>query len=347
MSPSDAARISHAPSVSISAGRPRIDWVDYAKGIGIFLVVLGHVWRGMAGDDLLKGPVLVRFVDNWIYAFHMPLFFFLSGLFANGAVKYKPSTFLVKRLKGVAYPYFVWILIAGALRSLVYSGPDATLSFLSSYWRVLYEPYDIFWFLYALFIISVAYYVLRRIGLSNLLVAALFLAAYLAFSLADVAFAWHPANNFCQYGLYFAGAAYFSERGWSDFLKSQSAALKVAVITVSMGLLAYLSYRELLVAGEPVIYAAGTGILAVVLASMILERRSTGDFIRRWGTLSLQIYVVHTIAGAATRLALLQIGVSEPIVHLLAGTMVGIYASILIYHAGNRIGFPYLFSLKS
>lgn len=38
--------------------------VDIAKGIGILLVVYGH----------LKNPF-----NPFIYAFHMPLFFFLSG----------------------------------------------------------------------------------------------------------------------------------------------------------------------------------------------------------------------------------------------------------------------------
>ena len=44
----------------------RISYIDIAKGIGIFLVIWGHI--------ILSGPAY-----NIIYAFHMPLFFFLSG----------------------------------------------------------------------------------------------------------------------------------------------------------------------------------------------------------------------------------------------------------------------------
>ena len=44
----------------------RISWIDIVKGIGICLVVLGHVYR--------FNSVLI-----WIYSFHMPLFFALSG----------------------------------------------------------------------------------------------------------------------------------------------------------------------------------------------------------------------------------------------------------------------------
>ena len=49
----------------------RIAYIDIAKGLGILLVVLGH-------NDLREyHPTLNRFV----FAFHVPLFFFLSGLF--------------------------------------------------------------------------------------------------------------------------------------------------------------------------------------------------------------------------------------------------------------------------
>jgi fucose 4-O-acetylase-like acetyltransferase len=53
----------------------RIEWVDTAKGIGILLVILGHT-------------ILLPFISVPIYAFHMPLFFLLSGLFIK-ANKYE------------------------------------------------------------------------------------------------------------------------------------------------------------------------------------------------------------------------------------------------------------------
>lgn len=43
-------------------GEPRVSWIDVLKGIGIVLVVIGHIYLN---------PI----VDNWLYSFHMPLFF--------------------------------------------------------------------------------------------------------------------------------------------------------------------------------------------------------------------------------------------------------------------------------
>lgn len=43
----------------------RVKWIDYAKGITMLLVIIGHT----ISDDLIRGM---------IFSFHMPLFFMLS-----------------------------------------------------------------------------------------------------------------------------------------------------------------------------------------------------------------------------------------------------------------------------
>jgi fucose 4-O-acetylase-like acetyltransferase len=56
-------------------------WVDYAKAIGIILVVYGHVARGIFNAGLVIDQALYELVDHVIYSFHMPLFFFCRGFF--------------------------------------------------------------------------------------------------------------------------------------------------------------------------------------------------------------------------------------------------------------------------
>ena len=58
-------------------------WVDYAKAIGIILVVYGHVARGVFNAGLPMDEDNYLLIDSIIYSFHMPLFFFLSGLYFN------------------------------------------------------------------------------------------------------------------------------------------------------------------------------------------------------------------------------------------------------------------------
>ena len=48
----------------------REEWIDAAKGLGITLIVVGHVW------SLSEPPLFYE----WLFAFHVPLFFFIAGL---------------------------------------------------------------------------------------------------------------------------------------------------------------------------------------------------------------------------------------------------------------------------
>lgn len=51
------------------SSRPRQQWIDVAKGLGVVLVVLGH--SPLVGYGALRGL---------IYSFHMPMFFAIAGL---------------------------------------------------------------------------------------------------------------------------------------------------------------------------------------------------------------------------------------------------------------------------
>lgn len=55
----------------------RNQWVDLCKGIGIILVVYGHVARGVFNAGIPLDEASYKLVDSIIYSFHMPLFFFL------------------------------------------------------------------------------------------------------------------------------------------------------------------------------------------------------------------------------------------------------------------------------
>ena len=77
----------------------RIEYVDIARGIGILLVVLGH------NDFALLSP----FAQKFIYSFHMPLFFFISGYFLNTSVGF--WNFFKKRFNSLLKPYFFTLFL--------------------------------------------------------------------------------------------------------------------------------------------------------------------------------------------------------------------------------------------
>ena len=78
----------------------RIAWIDNAKAIAIFFIVLGH--------QLPSGELC-----GYLYSFHVPLFFFLSGL--TFSADKSPQKYLKEKAKRILIPYFAFSLISIAI----------------------------------------------------------------------------------------------------------------------------------------------------------------------------------------------------------------------------------------
>ncbi|KQU71413.1 MULTISPECIES: acyltransferase family protein [unclassified Rhizobacter] len=83
----------------------RLPWVDTAKALGIVLMFYGHVVQSRAGGDNASAIDQLRL----IYAFHMPLFFVLAGLF------FHPVAALLPRLRTLARLRLLPVLFFGLL----------------------------------------------------------------------------------------------------------------------------------------------------------------------------------------------------------------------------------------
>lgn len=87
------------PIPKIDITTKRIDYVDIAKGIGIVLVVMGH------NDFALISP----FAHKLIYSFHMPMFFFMSGMFFKPDIPF--LVFARRRFDRVLRPFLFTVLL--------------------------------------------------------------------------------------------------------------------------------------------------------------------------------------------------------------------------------------------
>ena len=111
--------------------------IDIAKGICIFLMVMGHA-------------AVPGFVFKWIYSFHMPFFFLVSGMFFN-PVKYdKWHCFLKSRVKGLVIPYLSLSVLATILFALI---GEANFKAMFLGWGGI-----ALWFIPVLFISEVLFY---------------------------------------------------------------------------------------------------------------------------------------------------------------------------------------------
>ena len=131
----------------------RIEWLDAARGIGILMVVLGHI--------VTLGGV----AHNLIFGCHMPLFFLLSGYV------YRPMPVrqtISRRFRSLMIPYFGFSLL-GLAFTLAVPGMRGALN----RGNAIYSLYtgspamvnnSSVWFLLSLFMVTVAMSAIMKIG---------------------------------------------------------------------------------------------------------------------------------------------------------------------------------------
>jgi peptidoglycan/LPS O-acetylase OafA/YrhL len=89
------------------------------------------------------------------------------------------------------------------------------------------------------------------------------------------------------------------------------------------------------------------GILACLGLAQVLSRKKILGFLSILGMYSLQIYLVHMLAGVAARVVLLQLfHVENWIVQILLGMAAALTVPILLQKISTWINFPYLFELQ-
>ena len=174
--------------------------LDFLKGIGIVLVVLGHCFTTALENNYYS----IRILKDFIYTFHMPLFFIVSG-YLQGLRPYsinKLRKFGAHQIRKLFLPYVAWSLV---LYIFYYFLNSVNIITIQENIRLnpIYLIYDILaynirtgnvlWFVYILCIISIVSYIFHnlntRIG-SNIafLLAVLFLGVLANIYLRDELF---------------------------------------------------------------------------------------------------------------------------------------------------------------
>ena len=256
----------------------RILWIDNLKGILILLVVLGHTIQ-YSMQDFDSSHVF-----NYIYSFHMPLFFLISGF-----VSYKPGMSLTilggakKRGVQLLIPYLFWGVLFCLLTSM-------------SIVRGLYIS-PVYWFLILLFFISIlmsiCQWVSNRIGRKSEVVCGLMVA------LLFVVQGLFKPNVLSLHILHIH--FFFYTMGWY-LRKHEQKALKNWMLLPSAAGIAILGwfYQRGAVPScisiiPPSIYLLVSGVVGSVFF-LVLFRRFV-DFsiplLGKIGRLTLGIYVIH------------------------------------------------------
>jgi len=324
-------------------GRPaadaarRVDWVDYAKGICIIMVVMMH---SVLGVELAAGKTgFMHAVVMFAKPFRMPDFFLISGLFLPLVIGRDWRTYLDRKVVHFAYFYVLWVTIQFGFKAPAFAAEQGWAHVGSLYLESLIEPFGTLWFIYLLPIFFVVIKLTR-----NIPAIWVWLAAALLESL-HVATGWTVIDEFCARFVYIYSGYLFA-----DYVFALSDRARTRPTLALVGLALWALVNGALVAfgvSEWPIISLGLGLAgacAIITTGMLLARMRWLNFLRFCGEHSIVIYLAFFLPMASTRTLLLKTGVIHDIglVSLIV-TIVGVAGSLLIWRVALRAHANFLF----
>ncbi len=270
----------------------RISWIDMAKGYGILFVIWAHLGTGA--------------LSTWMYSFHVPLFFFLSGVTFSAKADFKQ--FIIKKAKALLLPYLFLglVMIAYYIFASIINKEFTSSFFLKIITNfILQKRYLTLWFLTTLFLLNVmAYPLIKKVKNQIVLLAVsivMLIAGLLYYKSGGGAIVWNI--DVCFTAMPFFMVGYLYKKNYTliqNFFYKKSR--KILAFVTFLGCNILFLVLSISISGqgldmhgnvygcEPLMYlSAFFGIFAIVILSKAFELRC----IIYIGKNSLLYYVWH------------------------------------------------------
>jgi uncharacterized membrane protein YcfT len=328
----------NAESLAPARAPHRVDWVDYAKGICIVLVVMMHSTLGVEEALGTQGK-LHTFID-WARPFRMPDFFLISGLFLARRIDAPWRSFLDSKVVHFLYFYFLWMGIQFLFKGYGMYKADGVDGLLAQLMLAFVEPLGTLWFIYLLPVFFLATRLTRTVP------PLLIFAMAAALEIAPVHTGWIMIDEFASRFVYFF-AGYWLAKHVFDFANDM-ARFGIAGLVAALAIWGVLhtqvfrmGYAETPGIGLMLGFL-GTG--AVVSAGVLLTRFSWGKALRFLGENSIVVYLAFFIFMAGTRGVLVKFApqLGSDVISI-ATTLAGVIGPVVLFLATRQTPLKFLF----
>jgi len=239
------------PARAREASATRDTGIDRAKGLLIFLVVFGHLVSSTQFARLGEAFQWYRHINLAIYSFHMPAFFYLSGLISFNSLlraRSTPGRFILKRADRLLIPFFAMgvVILLGKTLALGALGQGAlgghvqnsfAAGLMDLFWTTGKSPSRAIWYLFCYFgFLCVSLPFVRSRMALNLLLA-VSLGLYFV-DLPAILYLNKFGANFWFFLLGLASASHF------DFEKRLAPMTLIALVVGVIGLFAVSQWKE-------------------------------------------------------------------------------------------------------
>ncbi len=334
MTPNGTSDVTNRPA---PAADGRVDWVDYAKGICIIMVVMMHSVLGVEAAAGQTG--FMHLVVEFAKPFRMPDFFLISGLFLPIVIDRDWRTYLDRKVVHFAYFYALWVTIQFGFKAPYFATEAGWTHVGVMYLESYIEPFGTLWFIYLLPVFFVVIKATRRLPSPAIWGVAALL------EMTHVATGWTVIDEFCARFVYiysgylFAGAVFaLSDRART---RPALALAGLALWALVNGSLVKFGFSE-----WPLIsLALGlAGACAIITIGTLLARAHWLTALRFCGEHSIVIYLAFFLPMATTRTLLLRTGLIPDIGTIsLIVTIAGVLGALAIWRIALAAGANFLF----
>ncbi|EAR3908404.1 acyltransferase family protein [Salmonella enterica] len=219
----------------------RHDWIDSLKFLGMFYIYIGHF-----GADAGK-------IYPFVFSFHVPLFFFISGLVCP-SVKSNEDVFrnIKKAFNSIIIPYFIFSIIGIAFLTIKYSYDYATIQkmIIDSFFGIRNKiPIGSLWFLTCLFIVIIYYNILERLFVNRIFI---FLISFFIYANAKIWWSGEPsvmfnADSALYYLAFYSFGTMISNKLINEWVSPSCIYSKIrnyAVLLLSIFVMAYVYFKS-------------------------------------------------------------------------------------------------------
>lgn len=328
----------------MSANAGRLDWVDMAKGLSIFLVVMMYA-ASSVGEDT-GGVGALHWAIAFAIPFRMPEFFLISGLFLSQVIDRPWRAYADRRVVHYLYFYALWALIHIIFKvGLLATNPVGALEQIA--WAVV-QPYGVLWFIYLLAAVSAATKLLHDLRVPPW---AIFGGAAIL-QMAPIQTGSYLVDQFAEYFVFFyAGYVLAPQLFRLAYWAAEHAAIALLGLAIwavvngalvfSPGFAMHPIHPVMGYAGLPGLHLALAlaGSAALCASAALLTRLPWMNWLRWMGSKSLIIYVAFVLPMGIARTVLIALGLDEPTLLSLLTMAVAIVSPLVLYWIVQRIGF--------
>ena len=312
----------------ISQMKQREYWLDYLRAFACIWTAAAHLLMSLRDAQLMQNSWLLTVFVDMSYNVPAFIFFFCSGYLFQTHKRKLTTGLWAYRIENCLNYIIVYVLFSSityAIKAVFSSDVNASVQY--DYWDILLRyPIGQMWYLYAISSVILFVCVMRSDKSACIILG----AALLAKVLVD------PAG----FGIWFSVPVNYLFRNMIWFVLGQLFAYRNIKLGMGISLLLAALHVGFFVFGCNISSSILT--LLGVLASAGIIYNLTKNKTKMTGPMKyvakymLQIYLLHTIFAAGTRILLLKIGVTQLWIHLILGAVFSFVPPILCSMIAER-----------